>query len=377
MVFSGAQLLCFFGAMQALQLVVVLLLKPQKPRANRWFAATLLLIGLLLAVAAPRFAVHPAVHPPYLWMHLWSSLSLLVSPLIYFYVRASVGAFRFQPWTALHFLPAAAHLSLLLPLLVLDETARGETISFYVERQLYRSIVPGLRVGAGLVVVYWLGCFWWVRRLERHIHADASYSDQRQLNWLKWFTALLVVLLVCLASARLAADAHVEVFGLAAFTLFLLVLNISAMVRPELFHGISAELQLPPPADEPAPKYENSPLDQDQKQALAQKLRAWFETEKPFLNDDLTLNQVSLALKVPRNLLSQVLNETENKSFYDYVNDYRIDAAKHLLESPDQDHISVDGIAIEVGFRSRSVFYTAFKKRTASTPGAWRKNRQN
>lgn len=376
MVFSGAQLLCLCGAMQALQLVVVLLLKPQKPRANRWFAATLLLIGLLLAVAAPRFAVQPAANPPYLWMHLWSSLSLLVSPMIYFYVRASVGAFRFQPWTALHFLPAAAHLSLLLPLLVLDETARGETLSFYMERQLYRSIVPGLRVGAGLVVVYWLGCFWWVRRLERHIHADASYSDQLQLNWLKWFTALLVVLLVSLASARMAADAHVEVFGLAAFALFLLVLNISAMVRPELFHGISAELQLPPSADQPAPKYENSPLDQDQKQALAQKLRTWFETEKPYLHDDLTLSQVSQALKVPRNLLSQVLNETENKSFYDYVNDYRIDAAKRLLESPDQDHISVDGIGIEVGFRSRSVFYTAFKKRTAATPGAWRKHRQ-
>lgn len=377
MVFSGAQLLCFFGAMQALQLVVVLLLKPQKPRANRWFAATLLLIGLLLAVAAPRFAVHPATDPPYLWMHLWSSLSLLVSPLIYCYVRASVGAFRFQPATALHFLPAAAHLSLLLPLLVLDEAARGETINLYLERELYRSIVPGLRVGAGLVVVYWVGCFWWVRRLERHIHADASYSDQLQLDWLKWFTALLVVLLVGLASARLAASQHIEMLGVAAFALFLFVLNISAIVRPELFHGISAELQLPPPTTEAAPKYEKSPLDHDQKQQLAQKLRTWFETEKPYLDDQLTLAQVSQALNIPRNLLSQVLNETESQSFYDYVNDYRIEAAKHLLEDPAQDHISVDGIGVDVGFRSRSVFYTAFKKRTAATPGAWRKHRPN
>ncbi|CAM2006386.1 helix-turn-helix domain-containing protein [Acanthopleuribacter pedis] len=375
MVFSGAQLMCFLGAVQALQLGIVALLRSEKPRANRWFAATVLLIGLLLAVAAPRFAVQPAEQPPYFWMHLWSSLSLLVSPLIYFYVRASVGVVRFRPVSLLHFLPATAHLSLLFPLVLMDAGTRAETVNFYMERELYRSIIPGLRIGAGLTFIYWIGCFWWVRRLEKHILATASFSDQRQIDWLKWFTSLLVVLLVMLALGRLLASDQVELVGVTCFALFLLILNISAMVRPELFHGIAADLQLPEPTPAETPKYEHSQLEQDEKQRIAQKCRDWFEREKPYLDEELTLARVSQALKVSRNELSQVLNETEASSFYDYVNDYRIAAAKGLLEDPTQDHLSIDGIALEVGFRSRSVFYTAFKKRTNTTPGAWRKQR--
>ena len=140
-------------------------------------------------------------------------------------------------------------------------------------------------------------------------------------------------------------------------------------------NGRTSDLQLPPPVAEPARKYEHSQAGDEQKQEIARKLRTWFEKEKPYLDDQLTLGQVSEAMRQPRNLLSQVLNETEEKSFYDYVNDYRINAAKALLEDASQDHISVDGIAVEVGFRSRSVFYTAFKKRTNATPASWRRNR--
>jgi len=67
--------------------------------------------------------------------------------------------------------------------------------------------------------------------------------------------------------------------------------------------------------------------------------------------------------------LSQTLNQTLQQSFYDYINDARIAAAKQQLQHTDD---SVLNIAMAVGFNARSSFYKAFKASTGLTPAQFR-----
>lgn len=375
----GAQLACYLGALQALQLGMVSFFRTGENRpANRLFALPMVLIALLLGLAAKRFSPEDLSSYPYIWVHVWGTGALLFSPLIYLYVRISVGGYRWRPRAALHFLPAALHLCLLTPLPFLDSAARSDLVQRYLELELYRSLIPGIRLGALQAFAYWLLCFFWVRRLERHIRDTASFSDREHLLWLKCLTSLLVVLLVMLALGRLVAFARVELIGVLAFASFLLVVNTLVMARPSLLQGVPSPLQLPPQetqAPEPTETRERTAQEHEQAAQTAQRLRALFERERPYLNDGLTLVEVAAALHCGRGHVSRVLNEVVGKSFHDYVNDFRIEAAQALLLDLNQAHLSVDGIALEVGFRSRSVFFTAFKKRTGLTPAAWRKAR--
>ena len=381
MTFNLIQLICLLGAFQALQLcIVALLLRVENRRANELFAIAVGMIGLLLFMSVNRFSEGGLANYRYEVVHAWGTLAMMVSPLIYLYIRTSIGALRFRSVTLLHFLPSLIHFCLLVPVWVLGPEVREKLVQQYLSLELYRSFIPGVRIGVIQAVAYWIGSFIWVRRFERHMEETASFSDQLHLRWLKWLTHMLVVLLGMLALGRLVAFTHVETIGIAAFTLFLTAVNVCAMARPELFQGIHGELRFSeedPSVVETAEKYEGSSLNETRKSAIARRLNQWFETESPYLRDELTLTDVSRKLGVTRSHLSQVINQTLNKTFHDFVNDYRIEAAKAMLENPEMDHLGVDAVAMEVGFRSRSVFFTAFKKRTQQSPAKWRKNRED
>jgi len=71
----------------------------------------------------------------------------------------------------------------------------------------------------------------------------------------------------------------------------------------------------------------------------------------------------------PAHRVSQILNETVGESFFDYVNPQRAEAAKPRIAAGE---ISILKIVHEVGFNSRSSFYTSFKRATGLTPTQYR-----
>ena len=68
-----------------------------------------------------------------------------------------------------------------------------------------------------------------------------------------------------------------------------------------------------------------------------------------------------------RNIMSQTLrpSDTLGRTFFDYVNDQRIETAMGWLKETD---MSVLDIAIAAGFNSRSTFHKAFWTRVGRTP---------
>ena len=96
--------------------------------------------------------------------------------------------------------------------------------------------------------------------------------------------------------------------------------------------------------------------------------------EKPYLDFELTLQKLANQINMPEKELSLLINHHLNKHFFDFINEYRINDAKTLLKDPAKKEVTVLEILYEVGFNSKSSFYTAFKKSTNQTPTAYRKS---
>ena len=96
--------------------------------------------------------------------------------------------------------------------------------------------------------------------------------------------------------------------------------------------------------------------------------------EKPYLDYQLTLQKLADQIQIPEKELSLLINHYLNKHFFDFINEYRINDAKTLLKDVTKKEVTVLEIVYQVGFNSKSSFYTAFKKVTGQTPTAYRKS---
>ncbi|OGL45124.1 MAG: hypothetical protein A2161_10680 [Candidatus Schekmanbacteria bacterium RBG_13_48_7] len=120
-------------------------------------------------------------------------------------------------------------------------------------------------------------------------------------------------------------------------------------------------------------KYEKSGLSDVERKELINKLKELMETEKPYLENNLNINELAKVLKTTFHKLSQVINESFHQNFYDFINSYRIKESKQLLKNPNNEKYTIISIAYICGFSSKSSFYNAFRKNTGITPGEYLK----
>jgi AraC-like DNA-binding protein len=122
------------------------------------------------------------------------------------------------------------------------------------------------------------------------------------------------------------------------------------------------------PCPDSGKKYRKSSLSAGLSESIHERLLQTMALEKPFVDEDLTLHSLAEQLGVSPNHLSQVINGRLNRSFFDLVNEYRVREAIRLLAAPESARLSILGIALDSGFKSKSAFYTAFRKHTGVTP---------
>ncbi len=94
-------------------------------------------------------------------------------------------------------------------------------------------------------------------------------------------------------------------------------------------------------------------------------------SKKLYVKPDLTIVDLASELDMHPKLVSQSINSILNQNFNTYINGFRIERAKEMLKEPKSD-LSIDGIGLEAGFKSKSSFYTAFKKFTKTTPSKYK-----
>lgn len=124
----------------------------------------------------------------------------------------------------------------------------------------------------------------------------------------------------------------------------------------------------------PGKSYEKSGLDMDTAETLAKNLQQLVTDEALYLRSDLTLRELAEVVGTTPHIVSEVLSRVVGKNFYEFINCFRIEAAKTAL---DQTRKTVLEIAYEVGFNNKASFNQAFKKLTSQTPTAYRKRSKN
>ena len=99
-----------------------------------------------------------------------------------------------------------------------------------------------------------------------------------------------------------------------------------------------------------------------------QRLLNFMESEKPYLDGDLTLYDLAAQMQVPPHLLSQIINRQSGKSFFDFVNHYRVEDVKRRIREEAHLRQTLLAIALDCGFNSKASFNRVFKKMTGLTP---------
>ncbi len=119
-------------------------------------------------------------------------------------------------------------------------------------------------------------------------------------------------------------------------------------------------------------KYKDSVLEPETVEHCMKKLLYVMDIEKLYKDDKLSLQALAKKISISSHILSQIINEQLNKNFSDFVNSYRIEDAKKMLQEADED-TSILHICYEVGFNSKSAFYRAFKRFAKMTPSQYQK----
>ena len=93
-----------------------------------------------------------------------------------------------------------------------------------------------------------------------------------------------------------------------------------------------------------------------------------------YMESDLTLQKLARYLGTNRQYLSNYINQEKHKTFYEYINDFRLEEAKKLLEINNSNHsYSIEEIATLSGFNSYTTFLRSFKKKYGQSPSDYLK----
>jgi len=353
-----------------------LLKKSVKSEANFWLGMVVLSVTTyLLPGGVYRIGLLPDL--PHV-VHLHMVTILLMGPFALLYIRSCTQkGFKTKVLLWLHFLPALLALFYHLPFYVSSEEEK--IIAFFqwfldgnlgVPRviTLFKILHPA---------IYFIICVRLVLEYRNHLSNTASSIDVDFHRWLLVFCLVLLMPVLTILVFAITSFQYVSAttfFG--GLFLFILAVHVATMVKPSLFHAFPHQMLIPNSSEEKKQKYESSKLQETQKEKYIEKLQTYVINEKPYLEPELTLAQLSEKVNIPTHYLSQIINEKLEVNFLDFINGYRVKEAQEKLTDPKLSHYTILSIAYEAGFNSKSTFYAAFKKGTGMTPSQYRKQKE-
>lgn len=154
-----------------------------------------------------------------------------------------------------------------------------------------------------------------------------------------------------------------------------LMLPISFLLYPTWLYGTRSSVSILEQFR--AIKFSISRLVGEEKMELCKKSEDWdrimqfIDTKMPYLMTNFSLHTISSELNIPHLRVSGCFNKEVKMSFPEYRNRKRIEYAIQLLKENKHHLMSIEGIAVQCGFKNKSSFYLAFKAVYHMTPTEW------
>lgn len=117
--------------------------------------------------------------------------------------------------------------------------------------------------------------------------------------------------------------------------------------------------------------------DREQMVKLFTRIIEVMESSSEIYKQKFALNDLSAMLEVTPRSVSRAINLCYNANFHQLLNDYRIREVSRIMHSKGAENLTIESLAEQGGFRSRTYFATVFKKATGLTPSEYLKMVKN
>ena len=119
-------------------------------------------------------------------------------------------------------------------------------------------------------------------------------------------------------------------------------------------------------------KYQDSGIAEKDTAELALKIADLFASSDAIYSPDFNLSKLAELVNSNSKYVSQAINQVFQKNFSTLLNECRIREACRQINTPDNyGHLTIEAIASNIGFKSRTSFIAAFKKNTGLTPSEY------
>jgi AraC-like DNA-binding protein len=212
---------------------------------------------------------------------------------------------------------------------------------------------------SGIFYVTWSALL--LKRHRSNIREQFSDLEKINLQWLRILTYGLGGIWVLVMFFKS------ELLILAGVGIFVFLIGFFGVRQAIIF----TPGQLPADGNGQKKKYPKSGLTEEVSEELHEKLKRLMTEDALYKKSDLSINDLSSKLGVHPNYLSQIINQKEEKNFYDFVNTYRFEEFKRLIAMKKNQQYTLLSLAYDCGFSSKSSFNRYFKKATGQTPSEY------
>jgi AraC-like DNA-binding protein len=391
-------------ALLLLLLALILIVYNWKQNNNAAF------IGLFFSLIAIYGLVHYfAVYgKSVFWLAIFynhfSPFFLLAGPFLYFYVRGTLKDRQgLKRKDALHFIPALIHLIGVLPYFF-SSFSYKESVAEMIVSNIDN--VKKIRVNSFfdsefnftlrllLLTFYVIYSFILLRKFTKKKNKFQTTPRKQYFIITRWLTLLLTLVSVLIVNFVVLCyyflcfeESHLRQIVIiinSTTGISFIFLAFGILFFPEILYGLpnnntikskpirkkikrnpsKLEIKFTPPSEP-----EENPF-----LKLSEKIQEYFDNEKPYLNSDFSIAQISLKMNVPQNHVLYCINSIFNMKFSKLKTKLRVEQTKVFLQESVQSNITIDGISQLAGFKSRSSFYNAFKEETGITPSDYLKS---
>ncbi len=225
----------------------------------------------------------------------------------------------------------------------------------------------------------WIIGIWNLRLLYKHrIEVQNTYSfiTFKELQWARFFLIYLLAISIIshILTYRYAILFHYRVYLAALDLIAIYWLSYFGIVQRDVRSILTNTWPLDDSQNKPIEQKQSATIAPKKLEDLMLKIEDHMTRTESFINPELTIMDLSEGINEHPKLVSTAINTAGKQNFNSYVNQYRIKKAEVLLKTDKELNLSIEGIGIEVGFNSKSAFYSAFKKFTGTTPTKFKDN---
>ncbi|MCD6200488.1 MAG: AraC family transcriptional regulator [Bacteroidales bacterium] len=368
----------YIGIVQSFFAGLMIATKKPQQLHDRIMAGWLFLISLEMIFALSK--------EYYQQLLAFTFIPFTYGPLMYLYTKFLISEkprFSWKNW--LHFIPFVVFL-------VLTFVYRQEKV-IALDHYFEHDKLFWLRMTYGIsffisITVYSALTFDMIKKHQRKIRDLYSFTSEKiTLNWLKGvsisFSITYLAMFIAGAFNMISGDTSTDplLFSYIGLTLFAFAFSIYGYKQQEIYklYGITGrgneDANGHRGKNRSGTKYRRSGLKEAEARKYLQQLLKLMEEEQPYLDGELSIQDLTVRLNIPRHYLTQILNEKLNKNFYSFVNEYRVKKVIRMMKDPQYKNYTLLALALEAGFNSKSSFNNIFKNYTGYTPSEYREKK--